>query len=207
MNLSRRNEVKFVTFNQIQTWCRRGVGVCYVFHKFILFAYFSNPCQIMWRNSKSAETWMSSISKVWLFEFFFIEKLRLVYVTLFVPWIPLCSFVCLGFSPRMILIAEAIFVSIVDTTLSVSSKAYVLIYLPCLESVTGSIWRNDGRSDGTVVLQCVEFADWLESSCKCVWWPLLEFLQLCLDGIPLINVLIYGNWNKLSVRKWRPYAA
>ena len=67
---------------------------------------------------------------------FFIEKLRLVYATLFVPWIPLCSFVCLGFSPRMILIAKAIFVGIVDTKLSVSSKAYVLIYLPCLESVT-----------------------------------------------------------------------
>ena len=59
-----------------------------------------------------------------------------MYITVFVPWIHLCSS---RFSPRTVASAEAVFVSIIDTMLSLSRKAYVLIDLPILDSVTESI--------------------------------------------------------------------
>ena len=85
---------------------------------------------------------------------------------------------------------RAVFVSTIDTTLPLSRKAYVLIDLPSLESVTGSIWTSDGRSDDAVVLQCAEFADWLDSSCKCLWWRLLQLQQLSFEGHSFEECLI-----------------
>ena len=138
-----------------------------------------------WGNSMSAKTWTSSLSKVWLELIPLIERLTLVDVTLFVPWILLCSSVCWVFSSKTIPSAEAIFVNIIDTTLPLSRKdsgSVVFTGLPSLESVTGSIWRIEGPSADPAVLQCVEFAYWLDSSCKCLWWRLLPLLQLCIEG-------------------------
>ena len=105
-----------------------------------------------------------------------------MYVTLFVPWIPLCSSVRLGFSPKTVPSAEAVIVSIIDMALPLSKKAYVLIDSPSLESVPGIFWRSDGLSEDAEVLQFVEFADWVNSSWKCVCWRSQQLQRLCFAG-------------------------
>ena len=142
---------------------------------------FQIHAKLYWGKSMSAEIWTFSISKNWLEIIRFLGRLTLMYVKLLVSWITLCSSLCWAFSPRTISSFETVFFSIIDTTLPLSRKAYVLIDSPSPESFT---WITEEMMDVQIkqLYSVCEFTDWPDSSSKCVWWRLLQFLHLCVGG-------------------------